>query len=506
MHKPFETAVVNQHHAASEQQSHVYANGAEVLLLNNGSTLTDLTLVREVPGKRHVYRARWQDKPVYAKLFFGKNNAHYATRDLNGVRYLMQAEISTPPLLFQGHTQDSQAEVLIFLAIEHANNAEAVWHDCDEKQRFELVKQLVLTLAKHHQAGLIQTDLYFKNFLVQEENIYTLDGDGIRRLSSVFHKRQRLRNLATLFSKMDVLNDQWIPLLYQYYCQQLSTVYTIADQLAVMSMTRKIRSQMASAYADKKVFRTCTDVKVSKRFDIFLAVSRDFELSSVMPQFLDSALIDTKTNLKNGNTCTIAKALIADRQLVIKRYNIKNAWHGLNRAFRVSRAALSWANAHRLLISDIATPKPLALLEERFGCLRRRAYFLSEFVDAPDAMQFFLQSTKLEDKEVVASNIANLFHRLYLFRFSHGDFKANNIKIVDLKPILIDLDAMQAHGTSRYAGWWFARKHIKDLHRLMKNWEHDVETSGLLKKALRLHYASQDVNAGDNILIRAGIA
>ncbi|HSG93090.1 MAG TPA: hypothetical protein VK999_05200, partial [Methylotenera sp.] len=119
MHKPFEPTLKNQHH------------GAEVLLLNDGSSLTDLTLVREVPDKRHVYQARWQDQPVYAKLFFGKNNAHYASRDLNGVRYLMQAEISTPPLLFQGHTQDQQTEVLIFLAIEHAKNAETVWHDCD---------------------------------------------------------------------------------------------------------------------------------------------------------------------------------------------------------------------------------------------------------------------------------------------------------------------------------------------------------------------------------------
>jgi tRNA A-37 threonylcarbamoyl transferase component Bud32 len=505
MPKLFESSMTTELGSGTQGKS-VFELDVERLGLDTGSDLSDLTLVRVVPGKRYVCRARWQGQDVYAKVFTGKNNAYYAQRDLAGVQYLMAAGLDTPPLLFQGKARDAQAHVLIFLAIEHARNAEEVWLGNDTQARFELARKLVVTLARHHQAGLIQTDLYFKNFLVQGDVIYTLDGDGIRRLSRVFQKRQRLRNLATLLSKMDVLNDQWIPVLYQHYCQQLNTVYTLADESAVQSLTRKIRSRMASAYADKKVFRTCTDVKVSKHFDRFLAVSRDFEQSSVSSQFLDSALADKKANLKNGNTCTIAKALIADRQVVIKRYNIKNAWHGLNRAFRVSRAALSWANAHRLMISNIATPKPLALLEERFGWFRRRAYFLSEYIDAPDAMQFFLQSAKVEDRAAVASNIATLFHRLYLFRFSHGDCKATNIKVVNLEPVLIDLDGLQAHQFGCCFDWWFERKHLKDLKRLMKNWQDDAETTHLLKQALRLEYASQDINAGDNILIRAGIA
>jgi tRNA A-37 threonylcarbamoyl transferase component Bud32 len=488
------------------QSKSIFGTEVERLALDGGQDLTGLDLVRVVPGKRYVYRACWQGQDVYAKVFTGKNNAYYADRDLTGVQQLMGAGLETPPLLFQGETRDAQAHVLIFLAIEHARNAEEVWLSYDTQARFELAQKLVVALARHHQAGLIQTDLYLKNFLVQGDIIYTLDGDGIRRLSRVFQKRRRLRNLATLLSKMDVLHDQWIPVLCQYYCQQLNTVYTLADESVVRSLTQKIRSRMASAYADKKVFRNCTDVKVSRHFDRFLAVSRDFEQSSVSSQFLDSALVDKKANLKNGNTCTIAKALIADRQVVIKRYNIKNAWHGLNRAFRVSRAALSWANAHRLLISNIATPKPLALLEERFGWLRRRAYFLSEYVDAPDAMQFFLQSTKSEDKQAVACNIATLLHRLYLFRFSHGDCKATNIKIVNLQPVLIDLDGLQSHRFGCCSDWWFERRHVKDLRRLMKNWEGDAETTHLLMQALRLEYASQDINAGDNILIRAGIA
>lgn len=506
MSSPFETSMSDI--SSRDTKADYIQSGAEVdhLILEDSSVLSELYLVRRVPGKRDVYRAVWQDQNVYAKVFIGKNNAYYASRDLTGVNWLADAGIETPPLLMQGKVKGGQAQVLVFQAIEQAQNAEEAWRHRHDAARFELAQRLVTVLAQHHQAGLIQTDLYFKNFLVQDEIIYTLDGDGMRRLSWLFRKRQRLANLATLFSKMDVLDDQWIPELYQHYCRQLKVACKISDQRAVQLQTQKIRSHMANAYADKKVFRTCTDVKVSKRFDQFLAVARNFEFGLDSHGFLDSLLANRETNLKNGNTCTVACATIAGRQVVIKRYNIKNFRHGLNRALRRSRAAVSWANAHRLLISEVATPRPLVLLEQCFGPLRRRAYFLSEYVEAPDALQFFAGSADEEDKKTAAANIARLLYRLYLFRFSHGDFKASNIKVVNLEPVLIDLDAMQAH---RCLGW-FERKHIRDLQRFMQNWEHDAETAARLKHALRVQYAvhgdAQSVRTAENILIRAGIA
>lgn len=478
----------------------------EDLILEDGSVLSGLALVRRVPGKRDVYRARWQDQQVYAKVFMGKNNAYYAGRDLAGVNLLADAGIETPPLLWQGKVRDGQAQVLVFRAIELADNAEQAWRSSQDDARFELAQRLVVTLARHHGAGLIQTDLYFKNFLVQQATVYTLDGDGMRRLPRLLRKHHRLANLATLFSKMDVLDDQWIPQLYQFYCRQLNAAYELSDLVNVQLQTRQIRGRMAHAYADKKVFRTCTDVKVTKTFKRFLAVARDFAWAPAPTEHLDALLANTRANLKNGNTCTIGKAVIADRQVVIKRYNIKSFWHGFNRALRPSRAAVSWANAHRLMISEIATPKPLGLLEERFGWLRRRAYFLSEYVEAPDALQFFAASVSAEDKKMAAANIATLFYRLYLFRYSHGDFKATNIKIVNLAPVLIDLDGMQAHRSARC----FERRHIKDLQRFMQNWAHDAEITMLFKQALRAQYASQGAFYGnstaENILIRAGVA
>ncbi len=477
--------------------------------LPDKSRLECQEVVRVIPGRRVVCKAKWQGRLVFAKIFIGKSAENYALRDKRGVESLLVNNIMTPELLYASGVNDS-AYVLIFSAIESAENAETTWRHGDEVPRFELMQKLVETVAFHHQVDLIQSDLHLKNFLIVHADrqchvVYTLDGDGIRYLSPLFKKRKKLRNLATLFSKMDVLDDRWISELYRRYCTQLSTPYSMRDEAMVWELTQHIRYQVAKGYAEKKVFRNCTDVKTELSFKRFLAVSSGFGVESGVLESLDQFLSDEQHNIKNGNTCTIAKAMLANRSVIIKRYNIKNFWHGVNRAFRQSRAAISWANAHRLMISNIATPKPLALLEERFGWLRRRAYFLSEYLDAPDAMQFFAQSVKIEDRKTVACNLATLFYKLYLLRISHGDCKATNIKIVDLAPVLIDLDGMQAYRTSIFTDWWFERKHIKDLKRLMKNWAQDVETSALLKQALQLQYSFEDIYAGRNILIRAGI-
>lgn len=479
--------------------------------LPGGPTLFCEKIVRRVPGKRLVCQGVWAQQAVYAKLFIGNAAARYFERDKCGVERLFKAGIASPEILFAGLAEDGKTHIIIFVAIDSARNAEDIWQELDSPQRLSLAHRLVQTVAQHHQAGLLQTDLYLKNFLVQQtpnqaDLIYTLDGDGIRAISALFQKRQKLCNLATLFSKMDVLDDVWVAELYAQYCLQLGITYSHVDEAEVWLLTQKIRHQVAAGYADKKVFRNCTDVKVTRSFKRFQAVAADFCVDSQALASLDVSLVDSKLNIKNGNTCTIGRAVLANRAVIVKRYNIKSFWHGLNRAFRVSRAAKSWANAYRLIISNIATPKPLALVEERFGCFRRRAYYVSEYIDAPDVMQFFEQSTNPQNKETVAHNLAALFYKLYLLKFSHGDCKATNIKIVNLAPVLIDLDGMQDHFGKMIGNWWFERKHIKDLQRLMKNWANDAEVTALLKQAFLLEYAAQYPYEDDGILFRAGFA
>ena len=175
-------------------------------------------------------------------------------------------------------------------------------------------------------------------------------------------------------------------------------------------------------------------------------------------------LVEISPRLKDGNTATVALAQCGAQKVVIKRYNIKHFRHWLSRFWRPSRAWKSWKNAHHLAVLGIKTPKPIAVVEQRFGWLRSRAFYLSEYESAEDALAKYTQTDELSEQHV--QDFKQFFTALVYGRISHGDLKANNILLTEEGLSLIDLDAMRFHGSSRS----FKKALTRDLNRFLKNW------------------------------------
>ena len=433
--------------------------------LANGSFLKVLEVVRIVPEKRLVCRCLWNGVNVYAKVFIGRYSKRYAERDAVGVKFLSQSGIKTPALLLNVELLDFSGQALIFAEVFGGINAEQAYQNSSDF--YSTAKKLVSELALHHNSNLIQTDLYLKNFLVDGDDIYTLDGDGVRHYPKL-NKSRALANLAVLLSKFDVLEiEAWLRKLLKLYADSRGWKIT-PDLNDVRAMINRQRIRVASHYADKKVFRQCTDVAVYDSSRYFQAIARGFDLNQ-LPIGVEACdvLIDSGIRLKSGNTCTVSLATVEGVSVVVKRYNIKSFWHGIGRAFRQTRAAASWANAYRLNILGISTPKPIALIEKRFFGLRGKAYFLSEFIDAPDVKSFFEQIKNKNTETAAIKEIAKLFYRLYLLKLSHGDLKYSNIKMLDKNPCLIDLDSLRQHQW----GYFALKGHVQDLRRFMRNWQ-----------------------------------
>jgi tRNA A-37 threonylcarbamoyl transferase component Bud32 len=456
------------------------------LSLDDGSVLTSLVVVRHVPSRRCVCRAMWQGQPVYVKLFFGNKAAHYALRDVRGVGYLQSAGILTPKILHRCEVKKVGGYAVVFEEISSSRNAEDVWINSSESARMELAKQLIRTVATHHEAGLVQTDLYLKNFLVKNDTVYSIDGDGIRSMGAL-SQRKSLDNICQLLSKFDVLIlDSHLSTLLDVYVEarawQGSPNFTDV-KLRVEAARRKA----TVSYADKKVFRQCTDVDVFRAHHAFVAIRSNYSMSG-LPQTaaeLD-AYFKPENIIKNGNTCTVALVSMGGLQVVIKRYNIKSYWHGLGRAFRQTRASVSWANAHRLKLLALETANPVALIEKRQFGLKGKAYFLMEYIDAPDMIAFFKQSPNKALRAQAVKRLVQLFYELYLLKISHGDMKATNIKVLeDGRPLLIDLDSMQQHRVD-----FFAKKaHVRDIKRFMQNWKDEPSLYNAFVKVFKVVYS-----------------
>jgi tRNA A-37 threonylcarbamoyl transferase component Bud32 len=168
--------------------------------------------------------------------------------------------------------------------------------------------------------------------------------------------------------------------------------------------------------------------------------------------------------LKDGRTSTVAKVELQDESFVVKRYNLKNTWHALDRLWRPSRAWHSWREGHRLRFLSIATPEPLALIEERLGPLRRRAFLITAYCPGVSLKQYL--SADQEPDPATASAILSLFNALHRQRISHGDLKATNLLWHDAQLFVIDLDAMIQHRSATA----FARAWRRDRARLLCNW------------------------------------
>ena len=156
--------------------------------------------------------------------------------------------------------------------------------------------------------------------------------------------------------------------------------------------------------------------------------------------------------------------MLDGRVVVIKRYNMKSALHWLRRCWRPSRAWASWRNAHWLELLGLQTPAPIAFLEMRCGPLRRRAYYVSDFIDGESVLN------ALNRREPSAHEIAELHNYFAIAasdRLIHGDMKATNFLLHEEQLFILDLDAMREEKNPRR----WQRLFRRDCERFRRNFQ-----------------------------------
>ena len=440
-----------------------------------------LTILRLLPGKRIVALAECDGQRLLVKMFLGRTAGRYVSKERSGVKNILASKVRTPELLWQADLVDGHGQMLAFEYLENSLSLQDQWNKAvEDSERVDVLTRAMIIIARLHNQGVVQTDIHLANFIMSKGRIYTIDGGGIARKSDPpLPLRESLNNLSCFFAQFFPKFDGFAQIVFLAYesvrgwSRDPERIVSLHEEIARSRESRK------KNYLDKAL-RDCTRFVCRSTFNRFMVCERSVFTEEMEALLLDpDRFIDTGQILKNGNSATVAQVQLSDRTLVIKRYNIKSLWHGLLRAFQKSRAWTSWLNTFHMEFLGIRSLKPIAMIENRLGPLRRKAYYITEYVEGPDAM-VFLQNTDSSNGEPEA--IAGLLRHLSESKISHGDMKATNFLMAEEGPVIIDLDAMREHKNKES----FERAFNKDLDRFMKNWEGHPELAkrfeGLLVK------------------------
>lgn len=429
-----------------------------------------LSLLRVLPGQRYVGAGVWRGIPVLAKLLVGGNAARHFQRELDGVKLLAKQGLTTPRLLADGLTE-GEGGWLLFEFLDGAESLADAWAAVQHLPVLADEQQAVLgealgAVAQMHAKGLWQEDLHLDNLLRHGGKLYLIDGAGIKAETpgQQLSRPRVLENLGVFFAQLPKRLEPFLEELLVHYL--LTNAEHALPLEALQKQVDKVRNWRQKDYLEK-AGRECSLFSVQRSLSGLQAIRRE-EVDAMLPVLAQAdELIDQGHLYKTGGAASVARIEINGRKLVLKRYNIKNTAHWFKRFWRPSRAWHSWIEGNRLAFLDIATPRPLAVLEQRVLGLRSRAYLVTEYVDGPDLMACFapyVDNGDAPDDQVDA--LVRLMHQLIRERISHGDFKGHNLFWDKGQWSLIDLDAMCQHATQLS----FASAFARDRARLLRNW------------------------------------
>ncbi len=429
-------------------------------------------ILRYLPGKRLVCDGEWDGRRVIVKLFLSSRKGFkHCLREEQGLLALQKAGLASPGVLFKGTSEPEGQPVLVLEYIDGGQDCKQIWDQAGtQKEQEALLFQIVRTVAELHKWGLYHQDMHLGNFMRVDDRIYTLDGAALASGGGVpVPQTKSIKNLAKLFAQFPLHIEHLFPSAFREYAQKRSWNRddTSSDQLAELIPRERHKREQSFL---KKIFRESTAFTCRKTLTSFWACRRlDFgdQMAALLQDpdlFMQSGRL-----LKDGNSSTVAAVHIDGRELVIKRYNIKNVVHGLKRCLRPSRAWTSWRNAHRLSLLGLPTPKPVAFLEKRLGPLRSTAYYITEFVPGKNVQDLvYSHGVDWTGKHKLIEKLQELLISLHQAFIVHGDMKATNFIVAAGQILVTDLDAMKSYTKP---GRRFIRNQRKDWKRFQKNWQ-----------------------------------
>ncbi len=430
-------------------------------------SLTCTALLRAIPGRRQVYDALWNDRDVIVKVFSHKISAkRHLKREWRGLKLLQARELSSPEPLFTGQTEDGRLAVVMEKIADPSTVLDVLAETTEKAAKLDLLVLVCKELAKQHSKGVLQKDLHLGNFLLGGDKVFAVDPGQMQFFSRQVTMKRGISQLALLVCHLPASETESIARLCEEYFKARGWRLKKSDEVLfqrqlTMHRKRGVRKGL------KKCLRTSKRhlrIKAGRYLAVF---DKGFCQGAEPLDFIEQidALMNKGQVLKNGNTCYVCRVTWDDKDVVVKRYNHKGLIHSLRHTIKRSRAHRGWLHAHRLSMLNIATPKPLAYIEQRRGPLVWNSYLVTEYVQGRRLYDFLRDDNITEQqRSKVIQQIKQLLDELGKHRITHGDLKHTNILITENGPVLTDLDGAKVHKCN----WIYSVRRRKDLRRFRK--------------------------------------
>lgn len=476
-------------------QNDLLKNARELLYplylpLPTGEEIQLTESLRVIPGKRITARGIWQEKDVIVKVFFKPRKAeYYAERDRAGVSAMLQGGVITPNLYYSGATQVKGVHVLIFEYINSTTSLTELWESAkDPKTQLRLLVKATHTIAKQHNAGLVQMDMHTGNFILGSGRVYSLDGDAIKRLTkrkSGLRLKVGLKNLAMLIAQMSFVHEISEQQIFVAYCnfrnrKPVKRYYPYFEK-QIAKQTKRLRHKVL-----EKTLRECSSFVSLSSLTLRAILSRE-QAKTELPSLLH--VLDKKVKeqppaveIYKSTAYECVKLPSDNRELVIKRYALRHLFEGFWSALGRSKAKKAWINAHSLNLIRVPTIKTVAFCESGLFPWFGKSYLISEFVEGMSLDEFILHNEENDEAVLDAfSSLALTLKKLARAQITYGDMDASHFLVTKQGVLLTNFDKIKQHRDEER----FEQSMQQNIYEFLQNWQDKPRVAALATTAFK---------------------
>jgi hypothetical protein len=195
-------------------------------------------------------------------------------------------------------------------------------------------------------------------------------------------------------------------------------------------------------------------------------------------------LIEASLPLQDKERCLVARLETKTGPLVLKRQNWGGAWKTFCKSLRTPQARQSFLDGLHLSEQGVWTPRPLALVERKWGPLGGHSYLLTEFITGTSLYRLIrFDNPPRQFVLHLADQVAKLCQRLSELCISHNDLKPENLMVDPTGRVwLIDLEKMRLHDKREPV----RERLLEDLNRLLhpRSWRENLSAAEVFRTRL----------------------